>query len=695
MNRIRPIAVTVLILLAAAAYAQRLTESVQVTIIEVPVTVLDKDGQPVRGLTAENFELYDEGKRMPIDYVEELDIASLSASPKGMPLPPAATRHFLLMFDLANSSPATIGRAGEAAKEFVQQQLGPRDTAAVATFTAEQGARMITNFTRDRSLLVNAIETLGHPKYFKVTDPLLISATRSADVTAADGGIREGVRSAIDAAFADIAEFQNRTAQSAQDSEMRNRLRIQLDNMGNVARVLSSIRGQKQIVLLSEGFSARLIHGREDLATAETQQETDAIMSGELWKVDNDKRFGNTSSSRDLSEMAELFRRSDVVLHAIDIKGLRGGDDAASAVPTGRTSSEGLHLITRPTGGSVFKNANDISENFDRMLKQQEVVYVLSYNAKTTGNPGRFHSLKVKPVNVRGARVSHRTGYYEPSRRLTDLERNLTLAEILMTDTPIEDVGITLGVTTLAGPGGRARVPVVVEIPGPRLLEDVSGNHVNAQLFLYAFNRDGQVVDFLQERISLDLAKAGDAIRQGGVRYYGSLRLPPGEHAIKALVRAEESGRIGFKRNDVDVPAFEKATVMPPVLFAAPGNWAMLVGPGRGDDYPYPFAVGDETYVPRSNPALTANATYTVALFLHRVPLENLSVTPTLIAEDGGSRAANVALVGRTSEDASGSVKLLFNFKLESIAAGAHRLQFDVKSRDGNGAVVSLPFRIQ
>src|SRR6185436_12166554 len=107
--------------------------------------------------------------------------------------------------------------------------------------------------------------------------------------------------------------------------------------------------------------------------------------------------------------MGELLRRSDVVLHAIDIKGLRTDVDASAGLK--RSSNEGLYLLTRPTGGEVFKNANDLSSSFRSLLKRQEVVYILGFQASGS-NPGRFHSLKVK-VKMPGATASHRSGYYE------------------------------------------------------------------------------------------------------------------------------------------------------------------------------------------------------------------------------------------------------------------------------------------
>lgn len=677
---------------AMAALAQRVEEGVQVTLIEVPVTVVDRDGNALRGLTAENFELYDDGKRVPIDYFEALDLSSRTAAPADGSLPRAATRHFLLMFDVANSSPGTIERAGEAAKEFVKGQLGPNDTAAVATFTAEAGARMITNFTKDRALLTDAIETLGHPKFFKVMDPLMISAIRTGGDGATVNG--PGSRSLADSVIGDLAKEQERLAQRTNDSELRNRLRIQLTNLGNVARVLDRLPGQKQVILLSEGFDASLVQGRENIG-AEATREADTVMNGEVWNVDNERRFGSTTSSSEVRELTDLFRRSDVVLHAIDIKGLRGSSDVSSASGRNEKSYESLFLITSPTGGTVFKNTNDIAATFSTMMKQQEVVYLLGFQARSTGKPGKFHSLKVKSAAPRIARVTHRPGYYEVSSKLSDLERTLSLGEILTTDAQIDDIAINLGVTALPGPGGKARVPVVVEIPSSGLLRALPGRKASAQIFLYAFNENGQVVDHLQQRMTLDLDSAGDALAKGGLRYYGSLHLPAGAYAVKALVRVDETGLIGFKRNDVRVPAFDQATLMQPVVFEEPGQWAMLLGPARGDDFAYPFTVGETKYIPKSNPEVKPGSESKVALFLYRMPLESLAVTSTLVSAGGARQPANVKLLGRTAPDERGAVKLLFAFNATNVAAGNHQLQFNVESKDGTKQEVSLPFIVR
>ncbi|HYR28153.1 MAG TPA: VWA domain-containing protein, partial [Thermoanaerobaculia bacterium] len=548
MNSSRVVTAAILLLLAAAAGAQDFGETVQIDVIEVPVTVVDRDGHTVRGLTKANFELYDDGKRVPIDYFEAVDIARVTAGAERSesPLPPVSTRNFLLLFDLENSEPGAIGRAQQAAKQFLEGGLTPHDLVAVGIFTAERGAQLLTSFSTDRNLIARAIGALDDPQQFRIADPLMLSALP----------LEQGAR-VMDVLQLRDEQTRNAASSRASDGEKRARLRVQLNQLGRVAHVLNRLHGQKQVILLSEGFDARVVLGREELQSQESRDEIDQVFRGEAYKVDSDQRFGNVSARRDVDEMAELFRRSDVVLHAIDIAGLRSDVDASEGYR--RSSNESLSLLTAPTGGTVFKNVNDLAENFSRMLRQQEVVYVIGFNARDTGKPGRFHTLKVKTVDAKVARVAHRSGYFETRPDLTELEKTLTLAEIIVGDIPIDDVELRMTTSPMPGPNGKARIPVVIEIPGPDLLSEIKGSTATATLFLYAFDKENRVVDHLQQRIALDLAQAGESIRTSGIRYYGTLRAQAGEYAIKAMVRVEESGRIGFTRTDVPVPAFDRA----------------------------------------------------------------------------------------------------------------------------------------
>jgi VWFA-related protein len=696
----------VLSLLAAFTLsAQKIGETVLVQVVEVPVTVVGSDGKPVRGLTRADFELFDEGKKIPIDYFEMVDMKALAAGKDASAPPAIATRNFLLLFDLANSAPGTVGRAGAAAKEFVVSQLGPRDLAAVATMTAEEGLKVVTSFTSDRKMLTAAIESLGDPRYFKVADPLMISFKDTSSLTAAAMDVAtastERQRFAAERQFEKMAAREelldptlaNKARQQSSNTEARNRLRIQLDNMGAVARMLDRLHGRKQVILLSEGFDPTLVRGQETRTDAAQQEEDRKRMLGEVWSLDSDQRFGSGIAARDVGEMVQVFRRSDVVLHAIDIKGLRGNSDAASSGSAASKSNESLFMLTRPTGGTVFQNSNDFTDTFARMLEQQEVVYLLGFRATGGANPGGFHDLKVK-TSARGARVSHRAGYFEPSPYATNLEKTLSTAEILLTDAPLRDIDVRISATTIPGPDGKARVPVFVEIDGASFLEGLFGTNATANLFIYAFDAKNNVHDYLTQRISLDLTTARDAL-SNGLRYFGTLRLEPGEYAVKVVARVEDSNRAGFVRTNVRVPEFGRPTVLQPFILDDVLRWATLAGPTRGDDYQYPFAAGDQTYVPRGRNVLRASDEYRIALLAYDVELENANLAPTIVDANGVARPATVTVVGRTPKDSWNGTKLLLAFKPEGLAPGNYELRLGVKPQSADESRFALPFTIE
>ena len=109
----------------------------QVVAVEVPVNVVGRDGEPVRGLTAADFEVYDGNEPQKITSFEVIDLKTLDTLPPAAGgdaagLAPAASlrsgarRHFLLLFDLSFSSPTSILKARLAARDFVLSRCTPR-----------------------------------------------------------------------------------------------------------------------------------------------------------------------------------------------------------------------------------------------------------------------------------------------------------------------------------------------------------------------------------------------------------------------------------------------------------------------------------------------------------------------------------------------------------------------------------------
>ena len=663
-----------LLLLAPSIFAQ-IAERVDVTVVEVPVTVSDRSGNAVRGLTKANFELLVDGKKVPVEYFEAVDLTKITTAQEDS-LPAAAHRNFLLLFDVANASPITMGRAQDAARQFVETQLADRDLAAVATFTLQDGANMVTSFTRDKEMLLAAIGSLGGAQHFEVADPIKLSANYTEQQGAVPVGGRGGGEIRQEALTDNRERLKDYNTQTAisNENEQRTQVRTQLQNFGAVARALDRLRGQKQIILLSEGFDPWPLMGRRDLTSRETQKENDSLAHGEIWDVDNEKRFAGSAHLGAVHEMAELFRRSDVRLHAIDIRGVRGNVQVRDGEQN--ASHEGLYLITRPTGGTVFTNDNDLSARFASLLKRQEVVYVVGFKARDV-SPGTFHPLRVKLVGAKGE-IVHRSGYYDEQPNKSELEATLEYAEVLQTRSVVRDVPLTLTVLPLPG-DEEARVPVVVDAAGEGFLRDVDGPAVTANIFVYAFDEKGKVRDSAQQRVGLDLSKMEATVRATGVRFIGSLRLPPGNYTVKAMVRVDESGRLGLTTTRVVVPEFGETAVLPPVAVGAIGRWVTVISRARGGEAAHLLTLGDRPFIPLSRGELSA-APLDVAVLIRGMEIGNLQVTPSLVTAGGTATPVDVTLSGRTEPDEHGLAALLFRVAPQTIASGDYELRFTIGS---------------
>src|SRR3954466_6711197 len=100
---------------------QRFSRAPGVVVAEAPGQVL-RDGKPVRGLTAKDFEVYEGHTKQDVTGFETLDLTAAvnPATPEAARcVPMSARRRFVLMFDLAFSSPAQMDRARQAAKDLL------------------------------------------------------------------------------------------------------------------------------------------------------------------------------------------------------------------------------------------------------------------------------------------------------------------------------------------------------------------------------------------------------------------------------------------------------------------------------------------------------------------------------------------------------------------------------------------------
>ena len=678
---------------------QSVRENVDVTLVEVPVRVLDRSGEPVRGLTAADFTLLDQGRPQTLTAVDTIELGGEAGAREPRSVPPAARRRYLLLFDFSFSRPKAVVAARRAAREFVLDGMRDSDLAAVATYSLQTGVRLVVTFSSDRAALAGAIETLGLEPAER-SDPLQMAyhPRGTPGIASRESSDQKQTESAAERRQQDLTEIVGTMAsldRARTDEYERGRVRALIQGFRDLGRVLEVVEGRKEIVFLSEGFPSRLLVGGPE--TAEEQQW---MIKGDVWAVDADRRFGNTALRTDLSDMGEFLQRNHCVIHTVDIAGFATElDGAVPGEPGGalpRMSQNALFDLSKATGGEAFRSTTtEIDGELRRLARRTSLVYVLAYRPDRHDGEGKYHALKVK-VGRSGVKVVSRPGYFERRdfRQRTPLERSLSAADIIANETPFTDIAPRVLATPFAGPpGGEARLSLVIEIPGGEFLQGEKGDRTTLEIYAYAFDGSQRVADFLAEPLGLDVARAGPRLSTGGIRYFGELRLPPGDYRLRTLVRNANTGRTGLTVTSLRVPSFgadEHYLLDPVFLEAGAPDWFAVRGTTRLEaekNAPAPLlaslaGLGGENVVPAAAPHVAPGSTTKVCVVSYHLggAVENpgaFRIGSELVDADGRTLSqATISLLARTPPEPDGRRVFLLAFTAPpDIAPGRYGLR--------------------
>lgn len=518
-----PLVFVIVVLLAADAKAQTHREAITVEVVDVPVYVFSH-GKPIRDLTKDDFELFVNGKRQPIDYFDPIDAAAEVTVPaeKGLAAPvadPRARRLFLLLFDLANNRPAALSRARGAAVTMVDHAL-PQDVFAVAISTS-RGAKFIIPFTRDRDVIRRAVLKLSPSS---AHDALAISITDAERQTAAawdpSMALTSGRGNGEDPMSDIMAAFGPEERQRAQ-----NLAQAQLEDVSTIAARLADLVGYKHVILFSEGFSSQMFGG----AGAPDPMMLHALES-----------------------MVQSFHAAGALLHTIDL-GPVGNDiitlaqtapsynpsNAAGTITNVRrfdeSKDETLFMFAAQTGGQFSHWTNDFTGALADLSSTVGAGYRLGFKPVNPRKGANSIDVKVKNVPP-GTAISFRKGFSSTPEPANTGDA-LLLADIIQNDIPQS------GRPPAFSFGERPFIDVV--IPARQLAREL-GAIKEAKLMLYIFDDKGDAVEYREKKISIPATPGADmAIRQKVV-------LPAGKYVAKALLRVGTS--MGFAKVAFTIP---------------------------------------------------------------------------------------------------------------------------------------------
>ena len=472
-------------------------------------------------------------------------------------------------------------------------------------------------------------------------------------------------------------------------------------SLAELAGLMQRVQGRKHVVFLSEGFDSELILGKQEAVVGSHHTEADNDVN-EILRTDGERRFGNTRLRGALRRTLTAMREADCTIHSVDIGGLgaTGADITADVAHgtrgqrLGRRGEDALFVMAEETGGALYRNFNDLGAAMERVLAATTLTYVLAIQGPE-GLQG-YVPLEVELARgQRGVEVTHRAGVFAtpPTALHAGLEERLRIGADLLEGR----AGGRLATNLMAVPLGGA-TEVVVEVSGEPLLVDNAGDLLSAEVTVYAFGDDGQIGGIVRQMAGMDLRQVGGRLREGGMKLFATMTLPPGEWDLRSLVRNTYSGHYGIATARVAVPAAEAASRALSAAFVdrAVYPWLLVRDTSSGQAGDYPFALGEQVLLPIGAARLGAGTEQAVWVATAAGTGDDAALEGVVRSADGTVVAtAELPLLAR--QEAEGGERLLAGFTPpDELAAGPYTLEVRLAGgTTATGGAAALPFTLE
>ena len=503
------------------------------------VTVRDKSGKSVEGLTAKDFTITEDGAPQAIKFFEYQKLPDIPE-----PLPPQTgetrvlnrfpktriaaetpgnTRYkdhrlLALYFDMTALPPGDQLRALDAARKFIRTQMTPADLVAVMMF--QGGAvNVLQDFTADRDRLSTIIETIA------VCESQGFDET-VADESAADTGAAFGQ---------DDSEF-----------NIFNTDR-QLAALQTAAVMLGQLSEKKSLLYFASGIR---LNGMDNQAQLHATVNA-AIRAGvSFWPID----------ARGLVANAPL---GDATQGSPGGRGMYSGASAMAYASNFQASQDTLWALAGDTGGKALLDNNDLAAGIVQAQKAVSSYYIVGYYTSNQNLDGKFRRVKITLNGGLSATLDFRQGYFagKTFARFTLADKERQLEDALMFGDPITDLTIAMEVNYFQLNRAEYYVPVEVKIPGRELAlaRRRGAEHTLIDFILEVKDDYGSTIQNIRDKVDVKLTdKTAAELARVPVEYDTGFTLLPGKYVVKFLARDAETGRIGTYLNSFTIPNLNK-----------------------------------------------------------------------------------------------------------------------------------------
>ncbi|HSP15497.1 MAG TPA: VWA domain-containing protein [Thermoanaerobaculia bacterium] len=513
--------------------ATPLVEKINVSVINVDVTVLDRAGMPVSNLTAADFEVFEDGKPQKITNFYAVDHATVReeiAAAKAAP-PTRFRRKAVLLVDNHFVDKRRRDGALREVRKFIDSDyageydwsiamIGGGGVHVMQPFTANKEA---INFTLDQIVSRGTVQQVAQMDGGAIADP------SSRPTSSTDSQTQY---------FEDRGQVMIRFDKDARIISAIAAIRATARAVIDACRAYATVDGKKLVVLVTGGM--------------EIENRQPDMQHTVLDRVSDDDR----EAAQIREAMVREANAANVNIYVVNaagtvspVVGFDVGDHNLPGAVRGEVrnlDSFALNLASQ-TGG-MYMTSNVLSDSIRTIDTVSATFYSLGYT------PSHFEDGKYHRINVRmkkpGYTVISRSGYLDGS---TDDRLQQSLKVAVSASTPEGTLPVAVETGEMLPKGRAFTIPVTASIPISRLTTIKRGNRNAGRVHVYlsVFDINDANVGFSHAIQDVDVTS--EQLQQGqSFRYRMNVELKRGLYRIVVVVRDELSEELGKTNAFVD-----------------------------------------------------------------------------------------------------------------------------------------------
>ena len=264
----------------------------------------------------------------------------------------------------------------------------------------------------------------------------------------------------------------------------------------------------------------------------------------------------------------DLAARHHVTISALDPRGIYTDrfDLSESGEPSelerryyrqsAAANGDVLTTLADGAGGIFFRKNNDLDIGLGRVTDPPRFSYILAFSPVSLKMDGKFHSIKIKLSNGKGATIQARRGYFASLQESGSEEKlEADIHDAVFSQEELGDVPMDIHIQLVKGTSQETQMTAIAKIGLQWLSLKKSAGRNNASFIVVSslFDNDGNYLTGTTQTVHLQLRDETLRHPNPAISVPSVFSVKPGRYRVRFVLHQEEGSGISARNGEVEV----------------------------------------------------------------------------------------------------------------------------------------------